>query len=125
MRISLLLLSFFLASCSSFGEYKMPIQQGNYVTQEKVDELSPGMTRTQVQSILGSPLIVDAFHRDRWDYVYRMADRNTGKVEENRLTVLFDGDSMTRVDGKGLPKAPLIGTPVEDKGFMSKLLGWF
>ena len=123
MRTTLLLLTLFLASCSGLREYRMPIQQGNYVTQENVDGLSPGMTHAQVQAMLGTPLIQDAFHADRWDYVYYSNDKR-GKVQENRLKVYFEGDSLTRVEGKGLPKAPLISKPPE-KGFFSKLLGWF
>ncbi|MBY0578315.1 MAG: outer membrane protein assembly factor BamE [Burkholderiales bacterium] len=124
MRISFFLLTLLLASCSSLGEYKVPIRQGNYVTQEKVDQLSPGMTRSQVLSILGTPLIMDAFHQNRWDYVYSHDD-GMGKVVRNRLTLFFDADNLAKIEGKGLPEAPMISTPPEDKGFFSKLFGWF
>lgn len=123
MRITLFLLTLLLASCSYLGEYRIPIQQGNYVTQEKLDQLSPGMTRSQVQSILGSPLVMDAFHPNRWDYVYRMND-GKGNITENRVSVFFDGDSMTKTMGKGMPDVPLITAP-EKKGLFSRLFDWF
>lgn len=123
MRILFLLLLVLLASCSALSEYHVPIRQGNYITQDKLDQLSQGMSRSQVQAILGSPLIQDVFHKDRWDYVYRFDD-GKGKVTENKVAVYFDGDSLTRVDGKGLPEAPLLFSPPEKKGFFFRLFNW-
>ncbi len=122
MRITLILFTLFLASCSYLHEYRLPIQQGNYVTQEKVDSLSDGMTRSQVQSILGTPLVKDPFHSNRWDYVYYYNDEK-GSVKENRLSVYFEGDSLTKVVGKGMPKAPSLYTPSKP-GFFSRLFRW-
>src|SRR3954471_23306104 len=76
--IALLLL---LAGCSrvpilpGLTPYRMDIQQGNYVTQDMVGKLKPGMSRAQVRFALGTPLVVDPFHSDRWDYVYVMEKR--------------------------------------------------
>ncbi len=71
-----------LAACSykpSFiNEYKIDVQQGNVLTQDMVAQLKPGQTREQVRFILGSPLIADIFHRQRWDYVYRFRNGPTG-----------------------------------------------
>ena len=122
-RIPYLLLFVFLASCSFLSEYHVPIRQGNYVTQEKLSELSAGMNRSQVQAILGSPLVQDMFHPDRWDYVYRYDD-GKGSVTENKIAVYFDGDSLTKVSGKGLPEAPLLYSPPEENGFFSRLFNW-
>ncbi|HQT26885.1 MAG TPA: outer membrane protein assembly factor BamE [Burkholderiales bacterium] len=124
MRIVSLLLLLFLASCSALSEYHVPIMQGNYVTQKSLDQLSQGMTRSQVQAILGSPLVMDVFHQNRWDYVYLYND-GYRKVTENRISVYFDGDSMTKVAGKGLPEAPLIASTEDKKGFFSRLFDWF
>ena len=124
MRISSLLLLFFLASCSLLTEYHVPVRQGNYVTQNKIDQLSPGMNRSQVQAILGSPLVMDVFHQNRWDYVYLYND-GKGKVVENKIAVYFDGDSLTKVEGRGLPEAPLIAKTQEKEGFFSRILDWF
>ena len=61
-----------LSACSSLefpGVYKLTIQQGNIVSQEMVDRLKPGMTRSQVQFVLGNPVLADSLERDRWNYV--------------------------------------------------------
>ncbi|HCL77559.1 MAG TPA: outer membrane protein assembly factor BamE, partial [Pseudomonas sp.] len=71
MLSSLTLVGLFaLAGCSFPGVYKVDIQQGNVVTQDMIDQLRPGMTRSQVRFIMGSPLITDTFHASRWDYLY-------------------------------------------------------
>lgn len=84
--------------------YKMDIQQGNYVTQDMVAKLKPGMTRAQVRFALGTPLVVDPFHTDRWDYVYVL--RKKGKiVEQRRLIVLFQDEKLLRLEGDVTPAA--------------------
>lgn len=93
-----------LAGCSSVPSllYKIEIQQGNAITQEMVNKLKPGMTRAQVRFALGSPMISDAFHDNRWDYVYRLEQR--GKlVEQRNLTVFFEGDKLVRTNGTFTP----------------------
>ena len=99
----------FLAACGSLPDlnveailnpWKIDVRQGNYVSQQMVTQLKPGQTRDQVRSILGSPLIADAFHADRWDYVYRFAKRGgTGGTVDRRLTVFFQDNKLTRVAG--------------------------
>ena len=79
--------------------YKMDIQQGNFVSQEMVAQLKPGMTREQVRFILGTPLVTDIFHADRWDYVYWREAPN-GKREERRVALFFSADDkLERVAG--------------------------
>ncbi|CAA0094097.1 outer membrane protein assembly factor BamE [Zhongshania aliphaticivorans] len=85
-----------LAACSSLefpGVYRLPIDQGNIITQEMVDQLKIGMTRSQVEYVMGTPLVRDTFNPNRWDYVYTLDDRNNDKTERHQLTVKF-------VDGK-------------------------
>jgi outer membrane protein assembly factor BamE (lipoprotein component of BamABCDE complex) len=83
---------------SLISPYRIDIQQGNVVTQEMVSKLKVGMTRSQVRFVLGSPLVTDMFHGDRWDYVYTM--QKQGKPEERRrLTVIFDGDKLATLEG--------------------------
>ena len=78
--------------------YKVDIQQGNYVTQDMVDKLKPGMSRSQVRFALGTPLVTDPFHNDRWDYVYVM--QKSGRVsEQRRIVVVFSEDKLLRIDG--------------------------
>jgi outer membrane protein assembly factor BamE len=83
---------------SLISPYRIDIQQGNVVTQEMVSKLKAGMTRSQVRFVLGSPLVTDMFHSDRWDYVYLM--QKQGKADERRrLTVMFDGDKLVTLEG--------------------------
>lgn len=93
-----------LTGCAGFGVYKIDIQQGNLVTQDQVAKVKPGMSRLDVRNTLGTPLLQDVFHQDRWDY-YFSDDRSTkygpfGREKERfQVTVVFQGDKVTRVDG--------------------------
>jgi len=95
-----------LAGCKSsapqlpavISPYKIDIQQGNVVTQEMVAKLKAGMTPSQVRFVLGSPLVIDPFHADRWDYVFLY--RKQGQSEERRrLTVIFLNDKLASIEG--------------------------
>ena len=77
--------------------YRMEIVQGNVVTKEQLELLRPGVTRTQARDLLGSPLVTDVFHADRWDYVFTL--RRQGAQPQRRVVVLhFDGDILQRVE---------------------------
>ena len=78
--------------------YKPEIQQGNYVSQELVAQVKPGMTREQVRFLLGTPLLTDIFHADRWDYVYWREAEN-GKREQRRAAFFFADGKVARVEG--------------------------
>lgn len=78
--------------------YRIDVRQGNFVTPEMAAQLRPGMSRDQVRFVLGTPLIVDPFHADRWDYFYRF-EPGRGEALEQRLSVFFDGDRLARVEG--------------------------
>lgn len=92
-------LSLLLSACSSFpGVYKIDIQQGNVVTQEMLNQLRPGMTKSQVKYVLGSPLLTDTFTPDRWDYLYTM-QKGGGSVTEQRISIFFKDDKLTRLTG--------------------------
>jgi outer membrane protein assembly factor BamE len=82
--------------------YRMEIVQGNVVTQEMAAALKPGMSRTQVRETLGSPLLADIFHADRWDYVFSIR-RQGAPYQQRRLTVLFDGEGMKSYESDELP----------------------
>lgn len=104
-----------LAGCSSVPLlYQIEIQQGNIITHEMMEKLKPGMTRSQVRFVLGSPMISDAFHDNRWDYVYRLEQE--GKlIEQHRITVFFEDDKLTHTEGR-LPPAPVppkVAVPVK------------
>lgn len=78
--------------------YKPEIQQGNYLSQETIAQLKPGMSKEQVRFILGTPLITDVFHADRWDYVYWREAEN-GKREERRIALFFNEGKLERIQG--------------------------
>lgn len=85
-----------------FSPYRVDIPQGNFVTEEMLAQLKDGMTRDQVKFVLGTPLITDIFHADRWDYVFRMLKRND-EVLSSRVTVFFKDGKMSRFEGGNLP----------------------
>lgn len=93
--LSALLVS--VSGCSSLAPYKMEIRQGNYITAEMRKKLRVGMSRQQVVSVLGSPLVNDVFHANRWDYIYRFEEKSE-LVEQQRLTLYFEGDFVKRID---------------------------
>lgn len=78
--------------------YRIDVRQGNYVTQDMVSHLKKGMTRDQVRFALGTPLLSDVFHADRWDYVYRF-EPGKGDAEQRVMTVFFEDDKLVRVEG--------------------------
>lgn len=119
-RILLLCLSLALAACAEFpGVYKIDIEQGNIITQDMVDQLKPGMSRSQVRYIMGTPLITDTFDQNRWDYLYSI-QRKGKKREQEHLILTFDGDKLMSIRGDYAPGmgAPDAGTqdgPGEDQ----------
>lgn len=117
----------------------MDIQQGNVVTSKMMLQLRPGMTQSQVRFIMGTPLIQDSFHKDRWDYFYQM--RKGGKLIEQRRVILeFDQDALVRVRGDVVPAGSgqdvaepspasesgkaVAKQPGEKKGLKDKLKFW-
>lgn len=139
---------FMVAGCSSvprfFKEYKIDVQQGNVLTQDMVSQLKPGLSKDQVRFVLGTPVLADMFHADRWDYTYRL-QKGTGEVELRKFTVFFDKNGLLeRVAGDVTPaqvsdleakpekkereldlgSIPEDATvpPVEEKGFFGKMM---
>lgn len=99
-----------LPTLSWFTPYKMDIQQGNVVTQEMIAKVEPGMTRSQVRFALGTPLVVDPFRTDRWDYVY-LYQKGGVITEQRRIAVIFKDDRLVRIDGDVVPSAAKAGKP--------------
>jgi len=87
--------------------YRINIQQGNALTQDMVAKLRPGMTRSQVRFVLGTPVVQDLFHANRWDYVYMLTEGRK-ETRSRRLTVIFEDDKLLRLEGDvvGRPDAP-------------------
>ncbi len=81
------------------GVYRIDIQQGNDVSQEMVSKLKPGMTKNQVSYIMGTPLLIDTFHPNRWDYLYSFHPGN-GQREQRRITLYFtEQEKLNYVEG--------------------------
>jgi outer membrane protein assembly factor BamE len=94
-----------LQGCSGLqfpGVYKIPIEQGNVITQEMVDQLKPGMSREQVEYIMGSPLIKDTFNPSRWDYVYSI-QRGKQPREQYRMSIFFENGQLSHFSGDFVP----------------------
>ena len=85
------------------GVYRINVEQGNVVTDEMVEQLRPGLNRRQVRYIMGTPLIEDSFHKDRWDYHYLLRNGNE-LLSETQLTLWFEEDQLVRVEGPDAPK---------------------
>jgi outer membrane protein assembly factor BamE len=83
-----------LGGCSI---YKLDIQQGNIVEQEQLDKLKVGMDKGQVRFLLGTPLVTDPFHENRWDYVYSRRHEG-GERELQRVTVFFENEAVAKID---------------------------
>jgi outer membrane protein assembly factor BamE len=90
--------SFILTSCV----YKIDVEQGNIVTPEMVDQLEPNMNKRQVRYVLGTPLVVDTFHQDRWDYIYSVQPGG-GVREQKRLSVIFKDERLVGLQGDFRP----------------------
>ncbi|WP_036573290.1 outer membrane protein assembly factor BamE [Nitrosomonas cryotolerans] len=93
-----------LGSCSVIPPllYRIDVQQGNVVTHDMVKKLKPGMTKSQVRFVLGSPLIVDTFRDNRWDYVYLRQEKGE-LIEQQRLTIFFEEEKLTHIENHLLP----------------------
>jgi outer membrane protein assembly factor BamE len=96
-----------------FSPYRPDIQQGNFVSQEMLGQLKVGQSRDQVKFILGTPLLTDAFHADRWDYPFYLA-RGDGELTTSRVTVYFKDNLVARIDGGNLPT---------EREYISRLIG--
>jgi len=92
-----------VAAASACTIHRMEIQQGNYLSQETVAKLQLGMTKDQVRFVLGTPLLTDIFHEDRWDYVYRRQRANSRTFEERKLAVFFKDGKLMQVEGDVVP----------------------
>lgn len=125
--------STYLPDIRQLGVYKLDINQGNYLTQDMVEKLRVGQTRQQVRQALGTPLLTDAFHDNRWDYVYQYT-RQGKLLEKRQFTVYFVDDKLARWEGDDVPVSTaqlnriaadraLAHTPSsEDKGVFDRFL---
>ena len=86
--------------------YRMNIQQGNYLEGRTVDQLQVGMTRSQVRYLLGTPMVPDAFDKERWDYLYYFKKGRLKRPEERHLIVWFKEEKVERFERNNVPESP-------------------
>lgn len=102
----LVLILLFICACARHVDgtwkaplvYRIDVQQGNVIDQEMINKLQPGMDKKQVKFIMGTPMISDPFHSDRWDYVYSM-EPGKGERQQRRVTLYFKNEKLAYVDG--------------------------
>ena len=96
-----------LSAISSCTAYRPMIQQGNILEPDQISKLKPGMNKRQVTFVMGTPLLEDPFHKNRWDYVHTLEPSNSKKITFQRLTLYFDKDTLVRIDTSALTKRVL------------------
>ena len=98
-RTSIIAVALSLSACSSWV-YRIDIPQGNYLEQKKIDKIQVGMTKEQVKFVLGSPVMIDTFDKDTWNYVYRFkSGRNEELNKQKSFTVKFEDDKLVSAEG--------------------------
>lgn len=147
VRLSVITAVVILAGCAAYnwklpGVYRVDIQQGNVIEQSMLDQLRPGMDKSQIRYIMGSPAIIDPFHTQRWEYLYSYDDGGAfGRREQRHITLHFDkNERLARVSGDIKPGDPALrGEQLEQEpqseayvvpqrpkpGFLSRLFGIF
>jgi outer membrane protein assembly factor BamE len=112
LRLLAAVAALLLVSCGStrlplpsLTPHRIEIQQGNFVSQEMVSQLKLGMSKDQVRFVLGTPLITDGFHANRWDYVFRRQKANSNELEHRKLAVFFEEGKLKRIEGDVTPAA--------------------
>ncbi len=131
-----------LSACGSVDRipfvYRIDVQQGNVSETDMINQLRPGMSRSQVRYVMGTPLIADPFHQDRWDYIYRMYP-GKGKAEQYRITLYFDGDILQHISGDRQPdpnaanadpqaEITTVVVPAQERkarGILTRIWNWF
>lgn len=109
-----LLLIISVGACSSLTPnlYKLDVRQGNVLEPELLAQVQAGMSKRQVQNLLGTPLLTDPFNQNRWDYVFAYYPRgNRNKGEEQHITLYFEGDILAQIQGADTVLAELESVP--------------
>ncbi|NOT83569.1 MAG: outer membrane protein assembly factor BamE [Methylococcaceae bacterium] len=113
-----LLASLSLTACSTALEYlpwvyTIDIKQGNIIDQDMINQLQPNMTKRQVLYVMGSPMISDYFHKQRWDYVYSTREAGDPKIQK-RVALFFNDDNLVKIEGDYTPSSKPVAKPVTE-----------
>lgn len=102
MKLSnFILLCLMIGVLSACTIHRIDVQQGNIIKPDQLEQLKPGITKRQVRFIMGSPMIQDPFHPNRWDYIYTLQPGNKRRIQERqRVTVYFENDVLVKIDKK-------------------------
>ena len=95
--------------------YKLSIQQGNVITQQMVDRLKPGMTRNQVEFVMGKPVLEDPFKQDQWVYVYTLEVPDYF-IQKFKMVLTFEDDTLATIAGDYVPQDAAAETDAADAG---------
>jgi outer membrane protein assembly factor BamE len=110
MKIILIALTLSLLTLTAC--YKTPVQQGNILKQEDIDEIKPGMTKQQVAIVLGTPTVADPFVQDRWDYIN--TNKSKGDFKKlKKFTLYFENNELVRTEGNYYPKDEEVTTEID------------
>jgi outer membrane protein assembly factor BamE len=103
-KFTALLILISLMGCSGrlFTVHKIDVQQGNAIDPEKIEQLQIGMNKEQVKFLMGTPLINDSFHPNRWDYVYHLIP-DYGDTVRYHVAVIFEGNKVTNIEKNDMP----------------------
>ncbi len=100
------------AACTYVTPYKLPIQQGNIIESESLPKLKSGMSKNQAAQVLGTPLLNDIFHANRWDYVHYLNRR--GRISERKhMALIFEEEKLVRLVGDDVPALAPMAVPDE------------
>ena len=105
-RVLILIISLFISQLLTSCAYKPDVQQGNTFDDKQLSQLKVGMTPQQVTFVMGTALLKDPFHKNRWDYLYTLA-KGKGKTKRRLLTVYFKDDKVSKIDDSQVKKITL------------------
>jgi len=114
IKMKIILLATLMVCMTLSGCYKTPVQQGNILKQEDIDEIKPGMSKQQVVILLGTPTVADPFNQDRWDYI------NTTKVKGEfkklkKFSLFFENNELVRTEGNYFPNKEEVTTDADSE----------
>ena len=102
IRMKIVVIAVFAVLLGLTGCYKVPVQQGNILKQEDIDEIKPGMTKQQVAIVLGTPTIADPFDQDRWDYIN--TTKHNGEFKKvKKFSLFFEDNELVKTEGNYFP----------------------
>ncbi|MFA5496157.1 MAG: outer membrane protein assembly factor BamE [Porticoccaceae bacterium] len=122
LAAALLLAMTLTSGCGYFqfpGIHRVEVQQGNIITQEMIDQLRPGMTKSQVRYIMGTPLVADSFHQNRWDYYYSIK-KSDGELKREQMTIHFSDGKLSSIRGDYMPSGAVPSGKASDAGQTSR-----